>query len=109
MGAQEPRAKRGFGFLPQTRFGRYAFGLLALGLVGLQAVTLAVNAFDQSGGTNPWIILTLGPAVIAVILGGFVAAYAIVREHERGVLTAIPLLIGLFVALFLLGEITTPH
>ena len=56
--------------------------------------------------------LLTGPIVIVAAAGiaGLVAALlAVLRNHERGLLVAIPVLWGLVVTFFTVGELAFPH
>jgi hypothetical protein len=41
--------------------------------------------------------------------GAIAAAVAVVRDHERGVFAFIPILIGINLAVLLIGELVVPH
>jgi hypothetical protein len=99
---------RRFHLLPGTSPGRWSIGLLVAGLAFFLLTTISVAA-GQSGGANPLILLPMGAAGVSTLLGGATAALAIIRRGERAVVVFAPLIIGVLVALFLIGEFTTPH
>ena len=103
-----PTADRRFQLhvLPQTPLGRWAIGLLVAGVALFVTTILLVNVGGQGG---LWIAFTIIPAGVAVVGGGITAAVAIVRDHERGALVLIPLIVALALAWLLIGEIVAPH
>jgi cytochrome bd-type quinol oxidase subunit 2 len=79
----------------------------------LLALFYALVASGQRGGetffSNPWLSMTILPAAISAIVSGVLAGVAITRDRERSLLAFVAILIGLFVALFAIGEIAFPH
>ena len=100
--------------LPTTQLGKWSVGLIA-STIGLFIFTsfIVVGLFKQVGGDsltdNLYIsipmILAAGSAVAALITG----LISVWKYKERSMLIAVPILVGLIITLFLLGEITTPH
>jgi cytochrome bd-type quinol oxidase subunit 2 len=70
-------------------------------------------ASGQRGGetffSNPWLALSILIAAAFAIAAGVVAAIAIFWKHERSFFTFVALILGLLVAIFVLGEIIVPH
>ncbi len=93
--------------LPQTRLGRWAAALLGVGMLAFGATTLLAN-LGGLGGTG-WLALTAIPMFAATLGGAIAAAVAVVRDHERGGIVFIPILIGFLLAVFLIGELVAPH
>jgi cytochrome bd-type quinol oxidase subunit 2 len=94
-------------FLPQTPLGRRSAMLVAAGVLLIGLTTLLANAADLGGSV--WLAVTIVPAFAAVLLGGVVAAVAVVRRGERGGVALLPLLLGLALAALLAGELIAPH
>ena len=58
------------------------------------------GAFD-----NLWLTVPLMGAGLTAVVAGVTAAVAIVRRRERSVLMFFPLVVGILVAVFLVGEL----
>lgn len=98
------------GHRPSTGLGRWAFRLALLNCLLLPAAALTVTAIAGLTGKNLdegwgqpimpiWFIL----GATATVLG------AIAPEHRRRGILVLPLMIGAFALVFLIGEITVPH
>ncbi len=97
---------------PSSRLGRWAMGLFGLSILVL-VYFLAMIAAGQKGGEGFFdnLLLTV-PFLISgssAVAGLVVGALAIVRSHERGLALVVPILWGLFVLTFALGEVVNPH
>jgi len=92
--------------LPRTSAGWWSLGLAA-GFILLFAMSVfLVQVADHTG---IGVALTLFPAGVAAVLAGAVGVFAIVRHSERSVIVFVPVIVGLLVAWFVIGEIATPH
>ena len=99
--------------VPTTRLGLWAVRLLVAFVAGLVVGMSLAGAGQISGGEgafdNLWLTVPLmGVAlatVVAGVLAGVAAAFAIVRRGERSVLVFLPLLVLLFIAIFFVGEL----
>jgi len=96
-------------WLPMTTLGWRAVGSLAAALAFFALANVIVASGQSGPDFNLWIALPMGAAGLSVLLGGATAAFAIVRRGERAVVVFAPLVIGMLVTLFLIGEFTTPH
>ena len=96
-----------FTLMPQTELGRRAAALLGGGVALIAVTTLLANAGGLGGSV--WLALTMLPAMAAILCGAAVAAYAVVRRHERGGIALVPLLFGLALAALLIGELIPPY
>jgi hypothetical protein len=98
--------------LPSTSAGRWSVVLAVVSVAALAVFFLMAGA-GQTGGdsfTDNWLLT--GPILVVLVagVGGLLAAIvAILRSGERGVLLALPILWGLAVSSFTLGEFLVPH
>ena len=94
--------------LPRTRLGFWALRLLAA-FAACFILLISLAAAGQTGGDelsdNLWLALPGLGAGLSAVLAGATAAVAIVRRGERSVLVFLPLVLGVLVATFLLGEL----
>lgn len=103
---------RQFLALPRTPLGRGA-----MALIGLHVVTMilhrAIAPLTGGGGQrffdNPWMSATLLIAGAFAVVGGVVAAVAVVARGERSIVAVLAILYGIFVLAFGLGEVLSPH
>ena len=98
--------------LPVTRLGWWAAGLLTAFAAFLMVLFSLIAAGERGGEgffSNLWLALPGLGAGLSGVLAGATAALAIVRRGERSVLVFLVLIVGLIVALFLLGEAVSPH
>jgi flagellar biosynthesis protein FliQ len=103
--------------LPTTWLGWWAVRLMVafavLFLVGVSLVAAGEKSAGDAAFDSLWLTVPLTgvglTAVLAGVLAGVAAAFAIVRRGERSTFVFLPLIVGLLVALFLLGEIVSPH
>jgi hypothetical protein len=93
-------------FRPRTRLGGQALGLVVVSVAFFVATVLMATLGGQ-GGTG-WPALTLVPAGLAGLGGAIAAMVAVVREHERGIVTLIPFVVGAAIALIVIVEVATP-
>jgi hypothetical protein len=109
IGPRRPRIH----VVPTTRLGLWAVRLLVAFVAGYMVGMSLAGAGQISGGEgafdNLWLTVPLmgvGLAtVVAGVLAGVAAAFAIVRRGERSVLVFLPLLVLLFIAIFFVGEL----
>jgi hypothetical protein len=109
IGPRRPRIH----VVPTTRLGLWAVRLLVAFVAGYVVGMSVAGAGQISGGEgafdNLWLTVPLmgvGLAtVVAGVLAGVAAAFAIVRRGERSVLVFLPLLVLLFFAIFFVGEL----
>jgi hypothetical protein len=98
--------------LPATTTGRWSVALALISVAALAVFYLMAGA-GQTGGdsfADNWLLT--GPILVVLVagVGGLLAAIvAILRSGERGVLLALPILWGLVVTSFTLGELLVPH
>lgn len=114
MGPGEVR--RGFDAkLPVTPLGKWSMWIAAAFVVMFAINTVLVGVFGQT--TNeamqafsqsylPYWGIALAACGLA---SGIVGLIAIVRQHERSLLTLLTLIPGAFMVVFLIGEFAFPH
>ena len=99
---------RGFFGFPRTKPGIWSIGLM-LSFFVLFGIFLALVASGQPGGatffSNPLLSIPMLLAAGSAIIGGVMAAVAIFARNERSLLVFLVLLMGLFVLIFVLGEL----
>ena len=86
---------------PSTRLGLWAVRLL----IAFAALFVTLSALVAAGQRGVWLVSFVIPLFLSGALAGATAAVAIVRRGERAVLVFLPLIIGIFVAIFLVGEL----
>jgi hypothetical protein len=91
--------------LPQTRAGRTGVWLFA-GFVVSAAVLAALVAIT---GGAPWLAALMIPLGVTALGGGVASVIAFTRNHDRGMLVILPLMVALLAVVFLVGEFATPH
>lgn len=100
--------------LPTTQLGKWSVGFLAT-TIGLFIFTsfVVVGLFKQVGGDtltdNLFISIPMILAAGLAIMGLITGLISVWRYKERSLLIAVPIVVGLIITLFLLGEIATPH
>jgi hypothetical protein len=101
--------------MPDTRLGRIAMWLALAFMVGLtlnvgivavvgESIDPAVNAFSRMY-LPYWGVTLMGTGFVA----GVMALVAILKQHERSIVTLFTVTPALFVVVFLLGEFLLPH
>ncbi len=101
--------------LPKTTLGKWSMWLAAVFVVGMgiNAALLAVFGTSTNESLNEfsstympyWGIVLFGCGFAA----GVVGLIAIIKQHERSLVTLVTLVPALFVIVFLLGEFLIPH
>jgi membrane associated rhomboid family serine protease len=87
--------------LPRTRLGFWAVRLL----IAFAALFLTICALVAAGQRGVWLVSLVIPLGLSGALAGGTAAVAIVRRGERSLLVVLPLIVGLVVAFFAVGEL----
>ena len=90
--------------LPQTSWGWWSAGLFLAAVLLFLAMIVVVQVANQPGYAG-------FPAIasgLATVGGGVTAAVAILRHRERGALVLIPLITGLLLVVFVIGETISP-
>jgi predicted Abi (CAAX) family protease len=98
--------------LPVTTPGKWSAGLLG-GLVLFFVLLLVLVAAGQRGGetffSNPALAITGLLAAACGIAAFFTGTISIVKSKERSISVFLASIIGLFVLVFCLGEVISPH
>lgn len=98
--------------LPRTQPGKVAAILLAAHVVLMLIFNGLVLSGQRGGDTffsNLWLTIPFLIAGVAAISGAVIAAYAVIARHERSIFLWIAITIGLFIGMFALGEVLSPH
>jgi hypothetical protein len=93
--------------LPRTALGLSALALVAGFAFFFLLFRVLLAAGQQGGATfwaNPWLALAILLAGVAGVAGGFAALAAVVRG-ERSLVLLVPILLGVVVAMFAIGEL----
>lgn len=100
-------------FIPKSKLGRYSiFAILLFVLFFIlgRSITVVKGPFESPSFFNDPI-----PAVLTIIAGlwgvfaFFSGLIALIKNRERAIPVFISTLIGLFILIFWLGEILSPH
>ncbi|MFC1649209.1 hypothetical protein ACFL2C_00665 [Patescibacteria group bacterium] len=98
--------------LPKSNSGKWSVGLVLAFFIFLSIFFLFVELGYRGGETffgNPVLAIPILIAAISGIGSFMVGLMSIIRSKEYSVLVFIASVIGLFVLIFVLGEILTPH
>lgn len=93
---------------PPTTPGRWAVGFAAGSVVLFALFNLFVMSGERGGDeffSNLVLAIPILAAGVSAIAGGLMGAYAIAFRHERHPLVFASAILGVFVAIFILGEI----
>ncbi len=98
--------------LPSTIPGSLSL-LFVAAFVALFAAANVVVATGQEGGetifSNLWISTPMLGALGSALTAGALAAFVVIRRHERSLAVLATLVFGLVVLAFVVGEATTSH
>jgi|SRR3989344_4318157 len=100
--------------LPQTRLGKWSCRLiLAFAILFLFTTIVVVGLFHQEGGKtlldNLFISIPMISGVLSAIAAFVTGVISVWKYKERSLAVIVPIATGLLIALFILGEVTTPH
>jgi len=87
--------------VPRTRLGFWAVRLL----IAFGALFLTLCALVAAGQRGVWLVSPVIPLFLSGLLAAATAAVAVVQRGERSVLVFLPLIVGVLIAIFLLGEL----
>jgi membrane associated rhomboid family serine protease len=90
--------------VPRTRLGFWAVRLL----IAFGALFLTLCALVAAGQRGVWLVSLVIPLGLSGALAAATAVVAIVRRGERSVLVFLPLVVGILIAIFVLGELIGP-
>lgn len=100
--------------LPATKLGKWSLMLLAgFFLLFIFTAVVIIGLFHQEGGDsftdNLYISIPMFSAfgcAIAAIVTGVVSVW---KYKERALLIYLPIILGLLITYFIIGELLTPH
>lgn len=95
--------------LPKTILGKWSVGLIVIFFLLFVLFNLLVASGQRGPGFNPWLAFTIIPAGISGISAFFTGIIGIIKKKERSLLVFLSVALGLFVLIFLLGEVMVPH
>lgn len=98
--------------VPKTTLGKWSVGLIIIFFVSLARFYLFVVSGQRGGDTffsNPTLSTPIIIAGATGVLAFLTGISSIIKQKERSILVFIATAIGLFVLLFVLGEILFPH
>ena len=87
--------------MPRTRPGVWAVRFLS----SFAALFVTICALVVASQRGVWLVSLVIPLFLSGLLAGASAAVAIVRRGERSVLVFLPLVVGILIAVFVLGEL----
>ena len=87
--------------MPRTRLGFWAVRLL----IAFAALFVTLSALVAAGQRGVWLVSLVIPLFFSGLLAAATAAVAVVRRGERSALVFLPLIVGIVIAIFLLGEL----
>jgi len=100
-------------FIPTSLLGKWSIGLIIAFLLFFALHMVIASAGHSGGGKTFFSNLALAiPMLFAAISGTaafFTGVIAIIASKERSIPVFLTTLIGLFVMIFCLGEIISPH
>ena len=98
--------------LPKSKLGHWSLWLSLLFFVFLGLFFLLAPFAPSSGPEffdTPLLAFALLLAAIGAIASLLISLISVFKNRERSLLLAFPILIGIFVIYFLLGEFVSPH
>ena len=98
--------------MPRTRLGKWSVGLIVFFFLLFATFQVLVASGQRRGETFLDNLVLTVPGflmVICAVFSFFTGVAGIIRSKERSVLVFLASLVGLFVLIFLLGEILSPH
>ena len=101
QGTSTGHRRAGIHLAPRTRLGLWAVRLLA----AFAAFFLTLCALVATGQRGVWLVSLVIPLFLSGALATATAAVAVVRRGERSVLVFLPLIVGILIAVFLVGEL----
>ena len=99
--------------MPKTRLGRWSVGLVIAFFLflatGIFVISRQGPRLDETFFDNPAASIPMLWAVFSAIAAFFAGIISIFKYKERSIAVFVAAVIGLFVMVFLLGEILVPH
>lgn len=97
--------------LPQTSYGKKAlivFGLFIV-MILVSNIIVQLQEPDIDGISRLITIVTGLIGIVSAFTGLALSVLALTKQKERAILVFLPLLIGLLMLIFIIGEVTVPH
>ncbi len=98
--------------MPKTSLGKWSVGLILIFFLLFATFQLLVASGQRGGATffsNLVLTIPILLAGISGVLAFFTGIAGIVKSAERSVLVFLAAAMGLFIVVFWLGEILSPH
>jgi cytochrome bd-type quinol oxidase subunit 2 len=99
-------------FIPKTRLGRWSLCLIITTILFFIILSLLAASGQQGGDTFLDNLALAIPGLIMIISGVaafFTGIISLIRSRERGILVFIATLLGLFVIIFITGDLLFPY
>lgn len=98
--------------MPRTRLGKWSVALIVIFFLLFATFQLLVASGQRGGDTFLSNLLLAVPMLVAGICGVFAfftGVTSIIKSQERSVFVFLATAMGLFILIFLFGEILAPH
>jgi hypothetical protein len=99
-------------FMPKTNLGKWSFRLILAFIVFLGIFYLFVYLGLRGGDTffsNPGLAIPISLAGISAIASLVTGIISVIKDKEKAIVVFLSIIIGVFVTLFILGELLFPH
>jgi len=93
--------RAGINLLPRTRLGLWAIRFLT----AFAALFVTLSVLVAAGQRGVWLVALVIPLFLSGLLAGGTGAVAVVRRGERSPLVFLPVVVGILIAIFILGEL----
>jgi cytochrome bd-type quinol oxidase subunit 2 len=99
-------------FKPRTKLGKWSAWLIVAFAILLGVFYILVASGQRGGDTffsNPILTVPMLLAATSAIAAFIIGLISVVKRKERSVAVVLAIVVGLFVIIFVLGEVIFPH